>query len=199
MVVNAAGAWVGKIGDTAGVEIAIRPGKGTMIAVSHRIVNTVINRLKMPSDGDILVPAHTVAVMGTTDEQVPDPDKFAIEPWEVQHMLTEGEKIIPGFSQLRMLRAWAGVRPLYQETKTDQSRDITRSFVLLDHEDRDGIPGLLTITSGKWTTYRKMAEVTVDKVCEKLVTQRTCRTHLEELPIIGHRTSLPQKAVHGLL
>jgi len=182
LVVNAAGAWVGKIGASAGVEIAIRPGKGTMIAVSQRIVNTVINRLKMPSDGDILVPAHTVAVMGTTDQQVPDPDKFAIEPWEVQLMLTEGEKIIPGFSQMRMLRAWAGVRPLYQETKTDQSRDITRSFVLLDHAERDGVPGLLTITSGKWTTYRKMAEVTVDKVCEKLGTQRKCLTHLEMLP-----------------
>jgi len=182
LVVNAAGAWVGKIGSTANIEIAIRPGKGTMIAVSHRIVNTVINRLKMPSDGDILVPAHTVAVMGTTDEQVPDPDHFAIEPWEVQLMLAEGEKIIPGFSQLRMLRAWAGVRPLYQETKTDTSRDITRSFVLLDHEVRDGVSGLLTITSGKWTTYRKMAEVTVDQVCQKFGTHRECRTHLEELP-----------------
>ena len=192
IVINAAGAWVGKIGQTVGVEIAIRPGKGTMIAISHRIVNTVINRLKMPSDGDILVPAHTVAVMGTTDEQVPDPDRFSIEPWEVQHMLNEGEKIIPGFSKSRILRAWAGVRPLYQETKADQSRDITRSFVLLDHEVRDDIAGLLTITSGKWTTYRKMAEVVADKVCEKLGTQRACRTHLEELPSIGHRTRSSQ-------
>jgi glycerol-3-phosphate dehydrogenase len=190
LVVNAAGAWVGKIGATAGLEIAIRPGKGTMIAVSHRIVNTVINRLKMPSDGDILVPAHTVAVMGTTDQQVPDPDNFAIEPWEVQHMLIEGEKIIPGFSKLRMLRAWAGVRPLYQESRTDQSRDITRSFVLLDHEERDGISGLLTITSGKWTTYRKMAEITVDKVCRKFDTDRECRTHLEVLPTISKKLDI---------
>ena len=182
LVINATGAWAGKIGATANIEIAISPGKGTMIAVSHRVVNTVINRLKMPSDGDILVPAHTVAVMGTTDEQVPDPDQFSIEPWEVKLMLSEGEKMIPGFSQLRMLRAWAGVRPLFQETKTDQSRDITRSFVLLDHEERDGVAGLLTITSGKWTTYRKMAEATVDKVCEKLGTERACRTHLEVLP-----------------
>ncbi len=182
LVINAAGAWVGKIGATAGVEIAIRPGKGTMIAVSQRVVNTVINRCKMPSDGDILVPAHTVAVMGTTDEQVPDPDSFGIEPWEVQLMLDEGEKIIPGFKEMRMLRAWAGVRPLYQETKASDSRDITRSFVLLDHEERDGVAGLVTITSGKWTTYRKMAEATVDLVCEKFGTERVCRTHLEELP-----------------
>jgi len=200
LVVNAAGAWVGKIGATANLEIAIRPGKGTMIAVGYRIVNTVINRLKMPSDGDILVPAHTVAVMGTTDQQVPDPDIFAIEPWEVQLLLAEGEKIVPGFSEMRMLRAWAGVRPLYQETKTEQSRDITRSFVLLDHEERDGITGILTITSGKWTTYRKMAEVTVDKVCEKLGTERKCRTHLEELPATDGRSQItfhrPSSADH---
>ena len=205
LVVNAAGAWVGKIGATANLEIAIRPGKGTMIAVAYRIVNTVINRLKMPSDGDILVPAHTVAVMGTTDQQVPDPDKFAIEPWEMQLMLAEGEKIVPGFGEMRMLRAWAGVRPLYQETKTEQSRDITRSFVLLDHEERDGVAGILTITSGKWTTYRKMAEVTVDKICEKLGTERKCRTHLEELPATNsrwqtasHRTSSTLHRHHQL-
>ena len=41
---------------------------------------------------------------------------------------------------------------------------------------------MITITSGKWTTYRKMAEVTVDLVCKKLGTQRPCRTHLEQLP-----------------
>ncbi len=187
LTINAAGAWVGKLGATIGLEISILPGKGTMLAVNQRIVNTVINRCKIPADGDILVPAHTVAIIGTTDQQVPDPDHIAIEPWEVQRMLTEGEKLIPGFKSMRMLRAWAGVRPLYQESKTNKSRDITRSFVLLDHEPRDGVTGLLTITGGKWTTYRKMAEVTVDKVCEKLGTQRTCRTDSETLPIDGQK------------
>ncbi len=203
LVVNAAGAWCGKVAATAGVEIAMTPGKGTMLAVSHRVVNTVINRCKLPGDGDILVPAHTVAVIGTTDVKVADPDHFGIEPWEVRLMLDEGEKIIPNFRELRFLRAWAGVRPLYQETENpkgfqkplgfEQNRDITRAFTLLDHEMRDGVAGMITITSGKWTTYRKMAEVTVDKVCEKLGTRRECRTHLEVLPSavgghsLGHR------------
>ena len=182
LVVNASGAWAGKIASTVGILVHIRPGKGTMLAINHRVVNTVINRCKMPADGDIVVPAHTVAVIGTTDEQVSDPDHFAIEPWEINLMLDEGEKLIPGFKNLRMLRAWAGVRPLYQETRADESRDITRAFVLLDHAERDGVEGLLTITSGKWTTFRKMAEATVNKVCEKLNTQRSCRTHQEPLP-----------------
>jgi glycerol-3-phosphate dehydrogenase len=83
---------------------------------------------------------------------------------------------------MRMLRAWAGVRPLYQETGTSESRDISRAYVLLDHETRDGVDGLITITSGKWTTYRLMAEATVDLVCQKLNSPRPCRTHLEALP-----------------
>jgi glycerol-3-phosphate dehydrogenase len=182
LVVNATGAWVGKIAETAGVNVSIIPGKGTMLAINQRIVHTVINRCKMPSDGDILVPAHTVSVIGTTDIPVPDPDEFAIEPWEVRLLLDEGEILVPGLKDMRILRAWAGVRPLYEETGVVDNRDVTRAFVLLDHEARDGIAGFITITGGKWTTYRKMAEVTVDLVCRKLGIQRDCRTHLESLP-----------------
>jgi glycerol-3-phosphate dehydrogenase len=191
LVVNAAGAWAGKIAATAGITVQMTPGKGILMAVNHRVVNTVINRCKMPGDGDIIVPAHTVAIIGTTDVKVADPDRFGIEPWEVQLMLDEGEKLIPGFRTFRFLRAWAGVRPLYQEDKPQKqedasgNRDITRAFVLLDHAARDGVNGLLTITSGKWTTYRKMAEVTADKVCEKLGLQRACRTHIEPLPALA--------------
>ena len=184
-VVNASGAWAGKIVASIGLEIQIKPGKGTMVAINHRILNTVVNRCKMPSDGDIIVPAHTVSVIGTTDQQVPDADSFAIEPWEIQLMLEEGEKLVPGLRSMRMLRAWAGVRPLYQEsaaTSTSTSRDITRAYVLLDHEVRDGFSGLVTITSGKWTTYRMMAEATVDMVAQKLGLDRACRTHEEILP-----------------
>ncbi len=182
LVINASGAWAGKIALTAGIELMMLPGKGTMLALNHRIVNTVINRCRPPSDGDILVPTHTVAVIGTTDVRVADPDHLSIEPWEIRLMLDEGEKIIPGFKQFRILRAWAGVRPLIKGTEISEERDISRAFVLLDHADRDGVEGLLTISGGKWTTARKMAQVTVDRACQKLKVDRTCRTHLEVLP-----------------
>jgi glycerol-3-phosphate dehydrogenase len=153
-----------------------------MVAINHRILNTVVNRCKKPSDGDIIVPAHTVAVIGTTDVKVADPDHYAIEPWEVQLMLEEGDKLVPGMKDMRILRAWAGVRPLYQETSAASDRDLTRAFILLDHALRDRVEGLVTITSGKWTTYRKMAETTSDLVCVKLGVSRPCRTALEPLP-----------------
>ncbi len=188
MVINASGAWAGQIAHLAGIDVKIIPGKGVMVAMNHRMVNTVLNRCKMPTDGDIIVPIHTVAVIGTTDERVSDPERLQIEAWEVALMLAEGEKLVPGISQARVLRAWAGVRPLYQEGFVGESRDVTRALTLLDHRTRDGVSGLLTITGGKWTTFRLMAETAVDKACEQLGTRRACTTATTPVPGIkqGH-------------
>lgn len=189
MTVNAAGAWTGKIAAMAGAHVLIMPSKGTMVAMNHRVVNTVVNRCKMPSDGDIIVPSHTVAVIGTTSIKVEDPEHLQIQPWEVQKMLDEGDKMVPGISQARVLRAWAGVRPLFQETyDSGKGRDVTRKLALLDHQEREGIGGLLTITGGKWTTFRLMAEATVNAVCEHLGTERPCTTKTTQVPGIeqGH-------------
>jgi glycerol-3-phosphate dehydrogenase len=188
MVINASGAWAGQIAATAGIEVNVLPGKGTMVAMNHRVVNTVINRCKMPADGDIIVPVHTVAIIGTTDEHVTDPENLRIEPWEVALMLSEGEKLVPSISQARVLRAWAGVRPLYQEGFAGDSRDVTRALALLDHAKRDGVSGMVSIIGGKWTTFRLMAELTMDRVCELLETARPCTTTTTPVPGIdqGH-------------
>jgi len=183
MTISASGAWAGQIATMAGITVEVIPGKGTMVAMNHRLVNTVLNRCKMPADGDILVPAHTVSVIGTTDERVTDPEHLRIEPWEVQFMLDEGDKLVPGLSRARVVRAWAGVRPLYQEGYSGASREATRQFTLLDHSERDGVDGLLTITGGKWTTFRLMAEKTVDQAVVHLGKRKPCVT--AETPVPG--------------
>jgi len=182
MVVNAAGAWAGRVAALAGLNVPVLCGKGTMVAINHRVLNTVVNRCRPPSDGDIIVPTHTVAVIGTTDVRVDDADHYRIEPWEVERMLAEGAKLLPGLPEMRILRAWAGVRPLYPAEPTQNDRGISRGHALLDHAERDGVTGLVTIVGGKWTTYRLMAQDTVDLVCRLLGVQRECRTHLEALP-----------------
>jgi glycerol-3-phosphate dehydrogenase len=188
MTINATGAWAGIITGMVGIKISVIPGKGTMVAMNHRVINTVLNRCKMPADGDIIVPIHTVAVIGTTDERVVDPENLRIEPWEVQLMLDEGEKMVPGISQARVVRAWAGVRPLYQEDYAGASRDATRKFALLDHQERHGVDGFITITGGKWTTFRLMAEKTVDMACEHLGVSRPATTATTAVPGVeqGH-------------
>ena len=195
MVVNAAGAWAGMLAAMAGIEVNILPSKGTMIAMNHRLVNTVVNRCKMPSDGDIIVPSHTVCIIGTTSVTVPEPEPLRIERWEVRKMMEEGDKMVPGFANARVLRAWAGVRPLFQDTyASGKGRDVTRKLALLDHKEREGVAGFLTITGGKWTTFRLMAEATVNKVCEQLGTERPCTTAATQVPgteqghyWLGHR------------
>jgi len=182
MVVNAAGAWAGKIAAMAGCQVTVRPSKGTMVAMAYRFVNTIVNRLHPPGDGDILVPVGTVAVIGTTSVNVSDPDDTSIEPWEVQLMLEEGEKLVPGFSQARALRAWAGVRPLYEEGRKVEGREASRTFAVLDHATRDGVAGLVTVVGGKFTTYRLMAERTADVVCRHLGVQAPCVTKEYVLP-----------------
>jgi glycerol-3-phosphate dehydrogenase len=181
-VINAAGAWAGAIADMAGCRVQVLPGKGIMIAMNHRLVNTVVNRCDMPGDGDILVPIRTVSVIGTTDTRVADPDDWEITEAEVQQMLDAGEVLIPGFRAARALRVWGGVRPLYQETEVAETRDVTRSHALLDHRARDGIERFLTITGGKFVTFRLMAEETVDAMCAQLGEDRPCGTADEPLP-----------------
>ena len=182
LIVNAAGAWAGQIAAMAGCPLTVRPSKGTMIAMAYRFVNTVINRLHAPGDGDILVPVGTVAVIGTTSVNVPNPDDTSIEPWEVRLMLEEGEKLVPGFSQARALRAWAGVRPLYEEGKATEGREAKRTFAVLDHSQRDGVKGLITVVGGKFTTYRLMAERAADMVCGQLGVSVPCTTKDTVLP-----------------
>jgi glycerol-3-phosphate dehydrogenase len=189
ITINCTGAWAGKVAAMAGCAVRVTPGKGSMIAMNYRLVNTVLNRLKPPSDGDILVPVGTVAVIGTTEVVVESADQYGIEDWEVELMMTEGQRLLPRFREFRALRAWAGVRPLFEDTRPSRNaaattevapevdtRLMTRAHAVLDHAARDGIEGLVSVVGGKLTTFRLMAEEALDLAGRKLGTQRPCRT-----------------------
>src|SRR3954471_4398668 len=178
--INASGAWaaeIARMGGAAGVHVA--PGKGIMIAMNHRLVHTVVNRCTMPADGDIIVPIRTVSVIGTTDIRAADPDEIPVTQHEVDQMLDDGERLVPGFRDARALRVWAGVRPLFQDARAGEvadTRDVSRAHAVVDHRARDGVDGLLTMSGGKLTTLRLMAQDLVDGMCDQLGEQRPCRT-----------------------
>ena len=67
-------------------------------------------------------------------------------------------------AQTRILRAYAGVRPLVASEDDPSGRTVSRGIVLLDHAVRDGLEGFIAITGGKLMTYRLMAEWTTDLI-----------------------------------
>ncbi|WP_135830460.1 anaerobic glycerol-3-phosphate dehydrogenase subunit GlpA [Halorussus halobius] len=183
-VVNATGAWAGRLGEMAGVEVAVRPSKGAMVVANCRQVDTVLNRCQPKGDADIVVPHEATAILGTTDVEVDDPEDYPEERWEVDLLIDELSDLVPILSEARTVRSFWGVRPLYEPpgTGTEDPTDVTRDYFLLDHADRDGVAGFTTVVGGKFTTYRLMAEDVADHVCAELGVSATCRTADEPLP-----------------
>lgn len=183
IVVSAAGAWAGRVAALAGAHLAMSPGMGTMLVYNQRMTDTVINRCHVPGDGDIMVPVHTVAILGTTEIQVDDPDHYHSQRGEIEKLIVEGEKLFPDLRRMRILRAYAGVRPLFSEKPVEgEGREISRSHVVLDHRARDGIANLVSIVGGKLTTYRLMAEQTSDLVASRIGLRVASTTAEEVLP-----------------
>ena len=182
MVVMAAGIWTAKLTEKIGVHISMLPSRGALLVFGHRVADMVINRCRKPSNADIIVPDDAVSVLGTTSDKVPFEkcDDMRVTAAEVELLLREGVQLVPSLAQTRILRAYAGVRPLVSEG--GDGRSASRGIVLLDHEQRDGVPGLVTITGGKLTTARLMAEMTTDLVCRKLGVKARCRTAELKLP-----------------
>ena len=187
-VVSAAGAWAGRVAALAGATLHMKPGKGSMLILNRRLTSAVVNRLAPPGDGDILVPVHTVCILGTTDITVEDPDDARVTRPEVEALLADGERLVPGMSAARILRAYAGSRPLYDARELeaplphDESREISRAHHVIDHGTRDGVGGLWSIVGGKLTTYRLMARDVADQVARALDVAAPCRTADEPLP-----------------
>ena len=178
LVINAGGIWGHAIAEMAGATVNMFPAKGALLIFGHRVNNMVINRCRKPADADILVPGDTICLIGTTSSRLPydQIDDMKVTPEEVDLLLREGAKLAPELADTRILRAYAGVRPLVAADNDPSGRSISRGIVCLDHETRDGIPGFITITGGKLMTYRLMAEWATDLACKKLGVDKKCQT-----------------------
>ena len=185
VTVNAAGIWGHMVAAKAGVTVGMYPAKGALLVFGHRVNNVVINRCRKSADGDILVPGDTVTVIGTTSTKGPfeECDNMEVTRGEVELLRREGCALCPSLANTRILRAYAGVRPLVASDDDPTGRSISRGIVCLDHAKRDGIDGFVTITGGKLMTYRLMAEQATDAVCRKLGITEPCRT--ADLPLPG--------------
>jgi glycerol-3-phosphate dehydrogenase len=178
MAINAAGGWAESVAAMAGVEVPVRCEKGTLLVLNDRPSSRVINRCRKAGDGDILVPAGPVSILGTTSMPVSGPDRLRASSEEIDGLLRLGNELIPGLADARILRVFSGVRALYspEARGAEAGREISRGFALFDHEALDGVGGFVSIVGGKLTTYRLMAAEVCDRVAKKLGIESECTT-----------------------
>jgi len=175
VVVNAAGAWSGRVAALAGVHVDLQLTKGSLLVMGHRMVRSVVNRCRPPSSHDIMVPTGTVGLFGTTSEVVEDPDTTIVHPSEVQELLAGAEPLIPGIRDYRALRAWAGVRPLVRPPSWPSDQPLPRRHKVIDHS-ADGLLRFFTVCGGSLTTHRSMAEDLGNQVTAQLGIDAPCTT-----------------------
>ena len=183
IVVNATGAWAGQITAKASAHVPISPTPGIMVAYDQRLVQRTINRLTKPSDGDIILPQRRMVVVGTTSYAVEDPDYIPVIEDQISLMLEKGAELIPEIRQTKPRGIYTATRPLIGSSGS--GRSLSRTFKCYDHKETDNVDGLVTITGGKATTLRVMAEKTADVVCNKLGVSEACVT--AETPLLSYR------------
>ncbi len=177
IIVNATGAWADMVASLAGSEVPMTLVKGALVITNHRLTDMVINRLRHPSDGDIIVPNEAVCLAGTTSLAIEDPDNLVIQSPEVDTIIGEAGRMIPHFNNTRIIRAFSGVRPLLKSKKAD-SHEISRGFQIIDHQN-----GMFSIVGGKLSTFRLMAEKMVDCIMHSFNLKKPCET--ADIPLDG--------------
>ena len=174
-VINAAGPWCARVAALAGLTLNVRPSKGSLIVFNHRLAANVIHRLHKPSDADIFVPHGTVTILGTTSMDT-DPDDTSTTQAEISAMLRVGRATFPKLDEARILRVFAGCRPLYVGESGEGGREASRDFAAIDHEKEHGLAGFMSVCGGKFTTHRLMAEKVCDLVAPLFGCTQPCAT-----------------------
>ncbi len=181
-VVNCAGAWAGRVAALAGAHIPLALDSGTLLVTGERLARRVINRLRHPGDGDILVPGGTVSILGTTSRRIEDPDLCRPTAEEAEANIRQARAMVPALERTRFVRAYSGVRPLLSGGgEGDSGRSRSRGFALMGHE-ADGLRNFCTIAGGKLTTFRLMARAAADLVAARLGVEAASRTAEVPLP-----------------
>jgi glycerol-3-phosphate dehydrogenase len=184
-VVNATGVWAdrlrpGELQDEAEVP-RIRPSRGTHVTVSHDKLPLVSGAI-VPAGGGrsiFALPWLGSTLVGTTDNDYDTEDLDHIRPAEEDiAYLLEATNAFFGSSLTHgdLTGAYAGVRPLISTGDPKKSVDISRKAELYETSS-----GMVTITGGKLTTFRRMAKMTVDAIVEREARDAPCRTH--EIPL----------------
>jgi glycerol-3-phosphate dehydrogenase len=198
-VVNATGVWADRLRpnelhDEAEVPV-IRPSRGTHIIVPSTTLPVVSGAIAPAGGGRTIfvLPWLGQTLIGTTDNDY-EGDLERVQPSDadVEYLLNA----VNGFFAAALTSqdiagAYAGVRPLISTGDPRKSVDISRKAELYETSS-----GMITITGGKLTTWRRMAKMTVDRIVEREGRDAPCVTHQVPLGMPAEAAELPR--VDGL-
>jgi glycerol-3-phosphate dehydrogenase len=206
-VVNAAGIWAGDLAvlaNGASPGISLSPSKGVHLVFAPGAVRTTAAMVAPAADGRyvFIVPWEDRVYAGTTDTPYHgDLDHPAVEDADRDYILSAVTPLFHGVTGRDVVASWAGLRPLLGGTALGgtalggaaaggalpggaaadaRTADLSRKHVVFEDP-----PGLLTITGGKLTTYRAMAEDLVDRISGTLGARGRCSTRSIPLGLHG--------------
>ena len=194
-IINATGVFSNDIikMDEPEAKDSVVPSQGVHLVLSKEFLpNGSAIMVPHTSDGRVMfaVPWHNHVVMGTTDTLI---EKESLEPValdsEIDFILeTAGQYLVKQPTRKDVLSVFAGLRPLAKPDEADkETKEISRG-----HKIMISASGLITIIGGKWTTYRKMAEDTIEKaIILGGLPERECIT--KHLPIHGFSMDVDPK------
>jgi glycerol-3-phosphate dehydrogenase len=181
-VVNATGPWADGLPHS---RVKLRPTKGVHLVVDRQRVSAP-DTVVMTDEKRILfaIPWGERTILGTTDTDYSGPlDRVQAEAADVSYILNIANQFFPRakLTERDVISTWAGLRPLIANPNGSPS-DISRS-----HEIRNPEPGWWDVAGGKLTTYRLMAEQTVDQIIEALnhEAQRPARCRTAHEPLLS--------------
>ncbi len=183
-VVNATGVWADELRPQELHDEAelprIRPSRGTHVTLRHDDLPLVGGAIVPAGSGRSIfaLPWLGHALIGTTDNDYEGPlDHVEPSDEDVGYLLDAVNDFFGrSFTAHDLTGAFAGVRPLISTGDPKKSVDISRKAELYETSS-----GMITITGGKLTTWRRMAKMTVDRLVEREARDAPCRTH--EIPL----------------
>ena len=174
VTVNAAGVWAGRVRQLANGgpgRVRLQPSKGVHLVFAPGAVRTQAALIAPSAAHDgrfiFIVPWEDRVYAGTTDTPYAgDLDRPAVEDSDRDYLLAAVTLLFPGVTEHDVVASWAGLRPLLsqdEELGDARTSDLSRTHAVFEDP-----AGLFTITGGKLTTYRAMAEDLVDRIAAAL-------------------------------
>ena len=205
-IVNATGAWAEQMldrvaagprgagpGEGGAGAVRIRPSRGTHIHVAReRVGHSGALIFEAPQDGRVMfiLPwREDLTLIGTTDEFFDGrPHEVAATPGDIAYLIEATRRLLPA-SKLGpedVISAWAGLRPLAAPpAESAEEGAVSREFEVHQHP-----PGIFTLSGGKLTSHRHMAEATLDRVQAFLApagVKAIRRVDTDKVPLPGAR------------